>query len=329
MKKIHSTFIASLLVIVFSITIHGNTECSNYTFLNESNRAKTYNDNSTLLCDKELSGWYRFGGEAGNQMADSCVSRRHQCGAGMPGWLNGSHPSVADGVVRRNVCFHLSTSGECCRRSTQIGVRNCGKFYVYELNPPPVCNARYCGNGLPAVQECSNYKFLNESNRASTYKTTGSVLSDTKLAWGWYRFGGEAGDQMAESCVNTRHCGTNDPGWLSGTHPSVADGVVKRKVCFHWPENCCGRSTYINVRNCGEFYVYKLKPPPALTLRYCGNGLPSAPGPICPRDVFWEIFKMDEKLIKKRKRTRAKIDVKLLRSFEMDHTQKSRCLLQD
>ncbi len=130
-------------------------ECSNYTFLNESNRAKTYYNSSILLCDRELSGWYRFGGEAGNQMADSCVNRRHQCGAGMPGWLDGSHPSVADGVVRRKVCFQFSN--DCCRRRTEIDVRNCGKFYVYKLKPPPVCNGRYCGNGVPSVsgESCS------------------------------------------------------------------------------------------------------------------------------------------------------------------------------
>ncbi|KAL9973653.1 hypothetical protein ACROYT_G020134 [Oculina patagonica] len=271
MKKIHSTLIASLLVIAFSITIHGDTECSSYTFLNESNRAKTYYDSNTRLCDDELSGWYRFGGEAGNQMADSCVSMRH-CGAGLPGWLQGSHPSVADGVVSRRVCFRWYNY--CCSRSIVILVRNCGSFYVYKLKPPPVCNSRYCGNGLPSVSECSNYKFLGGANRARTYQTTGSLQSDTTLS-GWYRFGGQAGNKIAASCVNPQHCGTNEPGWLSGTHPSVADGIVKRKVCFHWRENCCGRSTYIDVRNCGEFYVYKLKPPPARNLRYCGNGLPT------------------------------------------------------
>ena len=78
-------------------------------------------------------------------MADSCVNRRH-CGAGMPGWLVGSHPSVADGTVRRQVCFQYVN--DCCRRSTETDVRNCGSFYVYYLTEPPVCNARYCGNGL-------------------------------------------------------------------------------------------------------------------------------------------------------------------------------------
>ena len=107
----------------------------------------------------------------------------------------------------------------------------------------------------------------------------GSPLSDNTLVSGWYRFGGEAGNQMTESCVNTGHCGTDEPGWLNGSHLSVPDGVVKRKVCFYWPENCCRRSIYIHVRNCAGFYVYKLRPLASeYNLRYCGNGLPPAPG---------------------------------------------------
>ena len=138
---------------------------------------------------------------------------------------------------------------------------------------------------MKSFAECSSYKFLYESNRAKTYKTMGSALSDNTLVSGWYRFGGEAGNQMAESCVNKRHCGTDEPGWLNGSHPFVSDGVVKRKVCFHRRENCCGWSVYIDVRNCVGFYVYKLKPPPTseYNLRYCGNGLPPGPG----RNIFF------------------------------------------
>ena len=125
--------------------------------------------------------------------------------------------------------------------------------------------------------ECSNYRFLNESSRAKTYNKPNNYICDSGLS-GWYRFGGEAGNQMPESCVKERHCGTHAPGWLNGSHPTMADGAVKRKVCFHWSNNCCRWSTIIDVRNCGGFYVYKLSRPPACTLRYCGNGLPPAPG---------------------------------------------------
>ena len=50
-------------------------ECSKYTFLNESNRAMTYvNSRLGNLLDSKLSGWYRFSGGAGTQIAMACPS---------------------------------------------------------------------------------------------------------------------------------------------------------------------------------------------------------------------------------------------------------------
>ena len=109
--------------------------------------------------------------------------------------------------------------------------------------------------------ECSNYKLLDDSSRVATYNH--SVLgncNDTNKLLGWYRFGGEAGTQMANTCVKQRHCGAWNPGWLSGGHPSVSDGTVLRKVCFGGYSRCCQYSAFISVRNCSEFYVYKLSP---------------------------------------------------------------------
>lgn len=67
------------------------------------------------------------------------------------------------------------------------------------------------------------------------------------------------------------HCGADAPGWLNGQHPSKVDGVVKRKVCFHWSSNPCLWSTNITVMNCGLFYVYKFTKRPECALRFCGN----------------------------------------------------------
>ncbi|KAL9987885.1 hypothetical protein ACROYT_G002263 [Oculina patagonica] len=274
-----------------------------FRFLNESNRAKTYNKPSPLICDSSLSGWYRFGGEAGSKMPESCVKERH-CGTHAPGWLNGSHPTMADGAVKRKVCFHWSSS--CCRWSTMIDVRNCGGFYVYKLYRPPACTLRYCGNGLPPAPECSNYNTLEERDRAVGNTNRSPIKCDSSLKEGWYRFRGNAGNEMPSSCPEKQRCGTHAPGWLNGSHPSVAVGAVQRQVkgatslqsTLLWKSSsasivnfkannnapntdflfsCCRWSTMIDVRNCGGFYVYKLYRPPACTLRYCGNGLPPAP----------------------------------------------------
>ena len=83
---------------------------------------------------------------------------------------------------------------------------------------------------------------------------------------------GETGDKIPESCVPMRRCGTLAPGWLDGKHPTVKDGKVIRQVCYHWSDNCCHWKNNITIRNCGDFYVYKLEKPPACHLRYCGNG---------------------------------------------------------
>ncbi|XP_020617750.1 pancreatic secretory granule membrane major glycoprotein GP2-like isoform X2 [Orbicella faveolata] len=125
---------------------------------------------------------------------------------------------------------------------------------------------------LTLSPECSNYKFLNESDRAQTYNKSSPVLCDATTQ-GWYRFGGGAGNQMPESCVNKGHCGTQGPGWLNGSHPSVDEGAVTLKVCFNWRSFCCLFETYITVRNCGGFFVYRLRPALICDSRYCGNGL--------------------------------------------------------
>ena len=132
-------------------------ECYHYTFLNESSRANSfYNISIDFPCDDDLNGWYRFGGDAGKQMADSCVPE-FRCGAELPGWLNGSHPERAEGAVRREVCFRYKNN--CCEYSTSITVRNCGGFYVYHLGKPPICNFRYCGNGTHKPSENLNFPY--------------------------------------------------------------------------------------------------------------------------------------------------------------------------
>ena len=72
--------------------------------------------------------------------------------------------------------------------------------------------------------------------------------------------------------VQVNRCSSHAPGWLSTAHPSEDDGIVNGTVCFHWFSSCCHWLTNIRVRNCSEFYVYELGPPPTCRLRYCGNG---------------------------------------------------------
>ena len=76
---------------------------------------------------------------------------------------------------------------------------------------------------------------------------------------------------MPTRCVGKFHCGAYAPGWLDGDHPMPQDGRVDRRVCFHLEGECCKESIFVQVRNCGDFMVYHLAPPPKCPLKYCGD----------------------------------------------------------
>ena len=119
--------------------------------------------------------------------------------------------------------------------------------------------------------ECQNYQSLNGADRKVTYGSV-NVKCDRNLGPGWFRFQGSAGSRMATTCPPKNRCDTHSTGWLNGGHPSVADGQVTRRVCFHWSRNCCNTSNNIRVRNCGVYYVYYLGPLGGWChRRYCGS----------------------------------------------------------
>ena len=113
--------------------------------MNSPDRKDTYTGN--ILCDNELKkGWYRFEGDAGARMPTTCV-HKGKCGTTYPGWLNGIHPTVADGEVNREVCFTVNPN--CCADRKHIRVKNCSSYYVYKLDATPGCDRRYCGTDSP------------------------------------------------------------------------------------------------------------------------------------------------------------------------------------
>ena len=124
---------------------------------------------------------------------------------------------------------------------------------------------------LLTAPECNNYTVNTEADRSvlfprrpSTYKCDRGALVP-----GWYRFNGTAGSKMPSYCVPKSMCNTDATGWLNGVHPTLHEGVVSRTVCFHWSGNCCNWAVTIQLRNCGEFFVYNLTNPGRCHLRYC------------------------------------------------------------
>ena len=122
------------------------------------------------------------------------------------------------------------------------------------------------------ISECQNYGSLNSGDRKITYPNNHGYC-DSAIGPGWFRFERSAGTRMPTSCPPEYRCGTHVTGWLNGGNPTVADGQVSRKVCFHLLANCCRWSTNIKVRNCGSYYVYYLNGTPGgfCNLRYCGT----------------------------------------------------------
>ena len=149
-------------------------ECRHYKVLDEPDRAMSFADPSVNKCDgrEQITspGWYRMTGKAGNKIPEKCVPTQ-QCGTKAPGWLNSKHPTVQEGVVTREVCYHWSDN--CCKWKNNIKIRNCGGYFVYELQKPPTCSLRYCGN------KESEYEFLFIVSLANSIVTLMNVKEIT------------------------------------------------------------------------------------------------------------------------------------------------------
>ena len=76
---------------------------------------------------------------------------------------------------------------------------------------------------------------------------------------------------MPEKTVPEFHCGTHDPIWLNGRHPTVAEGNVVRQVCVNSFGFVCVDTFDINVTDCGDFYVYYLRPTYYCAIAYCAG----------------------------------------------------------
>ena len=101
---------------------------------------------------------------------------------------------------------------------------------------------------------CKSYQNLADGTRKYDYITV-NPKCDIALD-GWYRFQGAARTKMVTTCPPDNRCDANFPVWLSGDHPTVAEGTVQRKVCIHRDEDCCHSWLFIKVKTCSSYYIY-------------------------------------------------------------------------
>ncbi|XP_048026226.1 uncharacterized protein LOC125255221 isoform X3 [Megalobrama amblycephala] len=258
--------------------------CFDYKTLDESwrdirqSQSSGYDD--TLV---EWSGWYRLylNGESA-QMSEWCMSYMG-CGGQTGLYLNGSHPTIEDGEVTREVVGMYSWwwgrySVECgSYRSTSIQVKACpGDYYVYEFVKPIISAPQpmYCAAAFQSINSdpCYNYESLDRPWRANN--ESGNNICDESFSWnGWYRLFYYGMDiRMSETCVSSFTCNTYINLWLTDPHPQIEDGVVIREVCgsYHLGDCCEYNSNPIRVKACpGNYYVYELVSPPFGCVGYC------------------------------------------------------------
>ncbi|XP_032221621.2 uromodulin [Nematostella vectensis] len=185
-------------------------------------------------------------------------------------WLSGIYWLVNASSVMQGYCNLTTGLIETCTGSP---CQHGGTCHYHGLgNYKCTCNIGFTGaNCETEMDECYTYATLTDASR-NIYRASPQQLCDSGLGKKWYRFSGAAGTRIATSCPQKNICNTAAPGWLNAYHPSVADGVVSRKVCFHWNSNCCHYEIQIRIKNCGDrFFVYEFPNPPTCNLRYCSQ----------------------------------------------------------
>ncbi|XP_048587651.1 uncharacterized protein LOC116605921 [Nematostella vectensis] len=93
-------------------------QCFNYKILKSFLEAKSHN-------------WYYFKGKKAKKIRSSCPLK-----ADCQVWINGTHPSRAQGTVEHELCFR-GASG-CCEHKARVEVRQCYGYNVYKfMGLPP------------------------------------------------------------------------------------------------------------------------------------------------------------------------------------------------
>ncbi|XP_062569174.1 oncoprotein-induced transcript 3 protein-like [Saccostrea cucullata] len=101
--------------------------------------------------------------------------------------------------------------------------------------------------------------------RSPLYVMDSTPICDRYIVESWY---GARGYNISLSPPSLTYCGTLYPVWLNDQPPSEGQTELL-SVCQVGFRANCDRSYNIEVKNCGEFLVYKLKPVDLCNSAYC------------------------------------------------------------
>ncbi|XP_062613463.1 uncharacterized protein LOC134275223 [Saccostrea cucullata] len=235
------------------------------------------------ICDFYMdSGWYKVKHEddtVARKMIEQGVNAKF-CGTTYPVWLNGTHPSIGDGIVNRTAC--VTGRNSLCDKVYKIQIKACttGDF-VYNLQKTSACPEAYCfGQNKPCARpnpcQTGNSRILHAGNdRSTTCKDTSMKFCDDYMNGFWYRVQRNGIDlKMPSKCPKQSSCGTKFPIWLDGNEPTVDDKYVTRRACVNQGSSCqCTKSYNIEIRNCSTYLVYNLTSTSECPERYCFGAL--------------------------------------------------------
>jgi hypothetical protein len=78
------------------------------------------------------STWYRFTDTNSFNFLPETAPSYGTCGGGDTGWLNGSHPTIAQGQVSSILCF-VTSGTRNCSLSTSVTAVQCFGFFLYKF----------------------------------------------------------------------------------------------------------------------------------------------------------------------------------------------------
>ena len=119
--------------------------------------------------------------------------------------------------------------------------------------------------------QCYEHQVINDSSRSVNFGATPKTCDQSTFSSTprWVRFIGAGGTQIPTTPPPVSRCGTDAPGWYSGSMPTDTYSSTNGSVCYSWSVKTCNWQNNIQVTNCGSFFVYQLTKPPQCSLRYC------------------------------------------------------------